>query len=211
MIMKGISIKNLVFTLAVVFGIQLKAQDPPDISLTFYLEERSENGTLVGTVTATDPDGDPLTYLILSGNDLGAFAINTSSGDLTVADESQLNFDVNPSFNLEVEANDGNGGLTSVDITINLIDIPLGFDSSEEQLITYPNPVEETLFVDLNGISQTGLEISLYSMSGLFIPIRPVSTSNTKLEIDFSSVNKGVYVLRIGNEKENFSNRILVK
>lgn len=211
MIMKRTSIKNLIFTFAVFFSFHLLAQDPPDISMTFYLEERSENGTLVGTVDATDPEGDPLTFSIVSGNDLGAFAINSSSGDLTVADEDQLNFDINPSFDLGVEANDGNGGITSVDITINLIDIPLGFDDSKETIRTYPNPVVDRLYVDLNGIQLENIQVTMHSMSGHGVIIRPTLTSNSKMEIAFTAIPKGVYILRIENEEGHFSKRLFVR
>ena len=47
--------------------------------------------TAVGTVVATDPNaGQTLTYSIQSGNTNGAFAINTSSGAITVANSAAL-------------------------------------------------------------------------------------------------------------------------
>jgi hypothetical protein len=56
---------------------------------SFSVAENSSNGTNVGTVVASDPDaGQTLTYSILSGNTSGAFAINASTGVLTVANSS---------------------------------------------------------------------------------------------------------------------------
>jgi hypothetical protein len=67
----------------------------------FSVAENSANGTNVGTVVASDPDaGQTLTYSILSGNTSGAFAINASTGVLTVANSSALNFETTPSFPL---------------------------------------------------------------------------------------------------------------
>jgi VCBS repeat-containing protein len=67
----------------------------------FSVAENSANGTNVGTVVASDPDaGQTLTYSILSGNTSGAFAINASTGVVTVANSSALNFEVTPSFAL---------------------------------------------------------------------------------------------------------------
>ncbi len=41
-----------------------------------------ENGTLVGTLGATDPDGNGLTYAIAAGDDRALFTINASTGEL---------------------------------------------------------------------------------------------------------------------------------
>ena len=53
---------------------------------TFAVAENSANGTAVGTVTVTDPDaGQTHTFAITAGNTGGAFAINPSTGQITVA------------------------------------------------------------------------------------------------------------------------------
>jgi len=58
---------------------------------SFTVNENSANGTTVGTVVASDPDtGQTLAYSILSGNTSGAFAINPSSGIITVANANAL-------------------------------------------------------------------------------------------------------------------------
>lgn len=90
---------------------------------TFALDENSANGTAVGTVTATDQDaGQTLSYAITAGNTLGAFAINASSGAITVADVTDINYEVNPTFSLTVTVtDDGTGNLTdTATITVNL-------------------------------------------------------------------------------------------
>ncbi len=47
----------------------------------------SANGTVVGSVQAHDPDaGQVLTYSITGGNTNSAFAINPTTGKITVAD-----------------------------------------------------------------------------------------------------------------------------
>jgi len=100
------------------------ANNPPTISnQTFAINENSANGTTVGTVAASDPDaGQTLTYSILSGNTNNAFAINASTGVLTVATSSALNFETSPSFALVVKVQDnGSGTLSSqATVTVNL-------------------------------------------------------------------------------------------
>ena len=83
-------------------------------SPTFSLPENSAAGTVVGTVSATDADqpAQTLTYSIVSGNETGAFAINPATGEITVVDPGQLNFE-GPvdSFSLLVRVTD-NGSPT---------------------------------------------------------------------------------------------------
>ncbi len=56
-----------------------------------------------GTVAASDPDaGQTLNYAITSGNTGGAFAIDGSSGQITVANSAPLDFETTPSFDLTV-------------------------------------------------------------------------------------------------------------
>ncbi len=85
----------------------------------FSLAENSLDGFTVGTVTATDPDLDNLSYTITTGNDLGAFAIS-NTGVITVADSSQLDFETNPAFNLTVQVMDDGVGTLSNTATVSI-------------------------------------------------------------------------------------------
>jgi hypothetical protein len=93
---------------------------------TFQVEENSGNGTLAGTILAVDPDnGQTLTYTILSGNTGGTFAVAASTGQITVANNTLLDFETNPVFNLSVQVTD-NGIPVMTDqaaITINLMNV----------------------------------------------------------------------------------------
>jgi autotransporter-associated beta strand protein len=56
--------------------------------------ENSANGTAVGTVTPRNNHGAAvLSYAIASGNGLGAFQINSATGQLTVANSAPLNYE----------------------------------------------------------------------------------------------------------------------
>ena len=59
--------------------------DPTISGSSFAVSESAANGTTVGTATGNDSDGDTLTYSITAGNDSGLFAINSSSGEITLA------------------------------------------------------------------------------------------------------------------------------
>ena len=84
-------------------------------SYSFSVANRARVGTGVGSVTATDPDGDTLAYSITGGNTGNAFAVNGSTGVITVAGSVSQS---NPFYALTVQASDGKGGTASATVTI---------------------------------------------------------------------------------------------
>ncbi len=91
---------------------------------TFAINENSANGATVGTVIATDIDAlDTRTFAITGGNTNGGFAINTTSGVITVANSAALDYETTPSFSLQVTATDNDLNTPksgSATITVNL-------------------------------------------------------------------------------------------
>jgi autotransporter-associated beta strand protein len=59
----------------------------------FNIAEHSPNGTVLGTVTPLTLTGGPFGYAIASGNTGGILALNASTGSLTVANSSALNYE----------------------------------------------------------------------------------------------------------------------
>ncbi|MCB9418994.1 MAG: cadherin domain-containing protein [Ardenticatenaceae bacterium] len=104
------------------FTLTIDAAQPPVAdNQTFSVIEQSSNGTSVGTVVATDNDaGDKLTYTITAGNDTNIFAINKLTGEITVADGSQLDYETTPSYSLTVQVTDSSGLWDTATITINV-------------------------------------------------------------------------------------------
>ncbi|MDB4316424.1 FG-GAP-like repeat-containing protein, partial [Cyclobacteriaceae bacterium] len=97
--------------------------NPPILNdSTFTLAENSTNGTVIGTLKATDPDGDTLTYSIIGGNTDQAFGLDASTGGLTVASNVALDFESIPVFSLIVQVSDG-ALSDSATVTINLTDV----------------------------------------------------------------------------------------
>lgn len=88
-------------------------------SYTFTLSDGTSTDSAVGTVTATDEDtGDTLTYAITGGNDAGKFALDGSTGALTVA--GTLDYATTPAYALTVTVSDGNGGTATATVDIGL-------------------------------------------------------------------------------------------
>jgi hypothetical protein len=106
--------------------LRMKNDAPTVTAATFTLPENSAVGTVVGSVQATDPDPHTtLTYAIVAGNERGAFAIDGTTGQLTVADARPLNFETTPQFVVTVQAtDDGSPALSgSATITVNLTNV----------------------------------------------------------------------------------------
>ena len=106
-------------TAEVTFDLVVNNVAPTVEGAAFAIVENSPNGTVVGTVTATDPGDDTLTYSITS--EQTAFAVDANTGEITVADETQLDFETNPSLVLEIEVEDDEVATGTATVTIDLL------------------------------------------------------------------------------------------
>ncbi|MFB3087863.1 MAG: cadherin domain-containing protein, partial [Acidiferrobacterales bacterium] len=97
---------------------------PTDIALSNNkVAENAPPGTLVGTVSAHDPDaGDGLIYGLTEGGS-GRFVIDPASGALRVAKGARLDFEASANFELTVTATDGGGLTDSATVTVSLDDV----------------------------------------------------------------------------------------
>lgn len=97
--------------------------DPDSINPTFQVVENSAEGTMIGSLSASDPAGlnDPLSFAITGGSGSAAFEIDPSTGDITVKDASQLDFETTTSFTLDVTVSDGDAGSSTTTVAIELL------------------------------------------------------------------------------------------
>ena len=97
-----------------------------NVDTTLEVAENSPAGTNVGApVTATDPDGDPLTYS-LSGDDAASFTIDANTGRITTIAGVTYDYETKSSYSLLVVADDGKGlygSIASLAVTVNLFDL----------------------------------------------------------------------------------------
>lgn len=85
------------------------------------IDEGSANGTLIGTLTGSDPEGDAITFSLL--NDAGGRFSLTGGNSLVVNNGSAIDFDQQTSHIVTVKATDANGASTSRNIKITVIDV----------------------------------------------------------------------------------------
>ena len=156
----------------------------------FLLVENSPNEFLVAMVIAEDVDGDALTYAITSGNSNQAFAIDSKSGALTVANITALDYEITPIFSLTVLVQDGEGYDDAI-IRISLIDLDDGpiLSVLEEDEMIYPNPSRSMLNIKMNAFK----EAILYDLSGKEI------LKSTERHVNISQLKADVYIVYLQN------------
>ena len=96
-----------------------------DDSLTVTVNENATTGT-VSTVTATDPDGDTITYSVGGADEMAFnedFSLDTSNGEITVNSDATIDHESKPSYSVAITAADPYGGADTVALTINVTDV----------------------------------------------------------------------------------------
>ena len=162
---------------------------PVILSDTFTIAENSLNGMLVGTVQASDADGDTLSYSILAGNTSDAFEINENGG-IVIINESAIDYELNSTFYLTVQVDDGQI-ISIATIVVRLTDIdetPLSLEEVVEMV--YPNPTSGIINIKMNKFKKA----ELYNLSGMKV------FSSTDRRMDISSVEKGIYLITLEKE-----------
>ena len=102
--------------------------------VTFTVDENTPPGSLVGdAITATDPDGDVLTYS-LSGIDASSFVLDGSTGQITVGSGTLLDYESGPTrYTVIVSVHDGRDAYGDDDSTIDdLIEVSIDVSNVDE-------------------------------------------------------------------------------
>ena len=159
------------------------ANEPPSFdtsSTTRSVVENTEPGQAIGIpVTATDPEGDTLTYS-LEGTDADAFDIDTTSGQLRTRDA--LDYETQSSYSVTVVAEDSEGASASIEVTISVTDKdenePPSFDPTDNMRsvaentepgqaigipVTATDPEGDTLTYSLEGTDADAFDIDATS------------------------------------------------
>ena len=93
-------------------------------SVSFQLDHAAGPGIVVGTVGATDPDGDGLTYS-LSGPDAAFFVIDAGTGQIRTAAGVSFDAEVRSQYRVRVHVDDGQGGADTADVVITVTPRPI--------------------------------------------------------------------------------------
>lgn len=123
-----INTANLTGNATVTVNINTVIKPPTLPDYTVAVLSGAANGTVVNTEVGTDPNSLTLAYSIVAGNGLGVFAINSVTGVVTIADNTNLNFRTIPSFAMIVQVTNGTYATTGeLNVTVTPVyDVPTG-------------------------------------------------------------------------------------
>ncbi|MBK8903065.1 MAG: tandem-95 repeat protein [Anaerolineaceae bacterium] len=129
------------------FSLTVNAEQAPVVDdQLFSVPEDSLNETSVGTIAASDADpGDKLSYTVTGGSGQNVFNVNVLTGEITVADETQLTdpgTTTPASFTLNVTVTDSAALSDTAVITINVDNV------NDAPVITEVDPVSVTMDED---------------------------------------------------------------
>ncbi len=136
--------------------------------LSLVVSENDPNGTVVGTVGALDPDGEDSFAYALTDDAGGRFAINGTSGQITLADTNLVDYETATTHDVTVRVTDG-AGLTYDEVfTIAVV------DTNDDPVIVTDgggdaanvNVVENTTAVTTVTASDADLDTPTYTISG---------------------------------------------
>ena len=155
-----------IVTVAVTWPNRVPLVDTP--AGPFSIFENSLPGTLVGQLAVSDPDGGTHSWQIFGGNAAGAFQID-NTGRITVAATAPLDFEVTPTFTLQVSVTDQvtwNPLSDTTIVTIGLQDIAIEIDTSSITSVV-ENSQTGTLIGTLTPKDWTGTGPLVYSIQSV--------------------------------------------
>ena len=125
-----------------------------------WVLEKSDIGTNIGRpISATDPDGDTLTYTLSGHTDL--FFIDSNTGQLST--KEILHYNTQSSYDVNVSVTDNQGGSDSITVTIRVA--PTGTDIPMPDLIPIYVSFSELMFTSRGGLHSLAQWIELFNHS----------------------------------------------
>lgn len=121
------TIKFLTLVCTVAFFCSCDKDDGPTNSApvlqdrTMNMDENPTSDLLI-TVTATDAEADTLTYTIVSQTPVNSVTINSTNGEIYIANASAFDYEQNTQIVVNIEVADG-VNVTQSTLTINILDV----------------------------------------------------------------------------------------
>lgn len=189
------------------FTIEKVNEAPVIEDQIFTIEENLANGSVVGIVLASDVDSDALSYSITTGNSTSTFSIDNSTGEISVNDNTAIDYETNPSFILSVAVSDGLLS-NNANVTINITDIVETSISktSENTIGVRPNPASE--FVVFETGKKTNVWVVIFNFQGQMVISQNLSENNKVL---VKELMNGIYMCRIIDDGNISTQKLLIQ
>ncbi|MGB7323737.1 MAG: cadherin repeat domain-containing protein, partial [Rubripirellula sp.] len=159
------------------------------------VNENAANGTRVADVIGVlDLDSDDTHTFVLTDNAGGRFAINATTGEITVADRSLLDFEANTTHTITVQATDAGSNTYSESLTITVEDgivptqsVPGAQSVDEDNVLTFSSGNSNAVTVsDTLADTNTELQVTLSVNDGV-LHLNAAALSN----VDFVTGSNG--------------------
>jgi hypothetical protein len=115
---------------------------------------------------------------------------------------------------MSVKAKDAAANVSSISSILNvttLNDISTGvFESKDNELTLYPNPVDNNLFLKMKSIGTAQITIS--DLNGRILKsIEEIISPDSKISIDLNSFESGIYLVKVRTNFNVLTGRFLKK
>lgn len=144
------------------YAVQIADADDAPIpqAAALAVAENSAVGTVVGTLTATDQDGDAVTWSLVNDGG-GLFTVDAATGQVKVA--GPLDFETSRTHEIVARADDGNGGFNLRRYTVTVGDVAEGGNVAPAFADAFPTVAEDAAGIkvaDLNATDADGDSIT---------------------------------------------------
>ena len=95
-------------------------------------------------------------------------------------------------------------------ITFGGKEIIFPIENSNIQTKLYPNPTNNKSYLEIEGLTSEA-DVLVYDMVGRVIQKHRLNKGTTELDIDLSGYAKGVYSIRIMNDRINQTKKLIVQ
>jgi hypothetical protein len=156
--------------------------------------------------------GDTHTYTFAT--DGGVYDVGNSAfiidGD-TLKTNMEIDYEVQDTFSILVQTDDGNGGLKTVNFTITINDVD---ETAVEDFYNhpvfkvYPVPAVDFVTVEVDNPENRELLLEIYYATGAVVHSEFIFD---KKLIDLSGFEEGMYILRISGDKVYGTRKLIVK
>lgn len=202
---------GLTFESAFIINVTNVNEAPESLSLSnVVIDEEQPAGTMVGTLSATDPDaGNVFTYSLVAGDgsndaDNNMFAI--AGSDLKTA--AVLDFETKQVYAVNIMVSDGELSYTKAfSVTVNDI-IGTGLNQNAATRISvFPNPFADVL--NIQSTNESKAIVSVYDVTGQVVFKKSITLSD-QLQLKLQ-LPKGLYVLNIKGADIQFITKVICK
>jgi hypothetical protein len=90
-----------------------------------------------------------------------------------------------------------------------LYNLSAGIKLNEKNIVLYPVPAQEHVFVQLNDINSNSVQINIINIIGQTVFEGEFDNSSNKLKLDISNLNQGVYLFEIGVDGSSITKRLI--